>query len=99
LLHPSNRTTLYGEYYLDPSNGKVPNWKSVRTSTAKYIETYDGSGNITFKEYYNLVADPDENDNLLGDGDPSNDPPAWVITKMQKTLQQQAKCVGAACLI
>jgi hypothetical protein len=70
----------------------------VRTPTAKYIQTYNTDGGVSFREYYNLVADPDELTNLLGDGSSANDPPAATITTLTNRLNQMASCVGAACI-
>lgn len=98
LLEPSHRTMLLGEYSQDSANGSVPTWKSVRTLTDKYVETYDASGDVIATEYYDLIADPDENLNLLGDKNTANDPPAWVITNKKRDLQQQSTCTGAACV-
>ncbi len=39
----------------------------IRTGTVKYIQTYDTSENLIFAGYYDLVADPIENTNLLAD--------------------------------
>ena len=98
LLGPSSRTTMFSEYYLDSANGNVPTWKMVRTNTAKYIQTYNSTGTVIFREYYDLVADPSENANLLGDGNSSNDPSTAQITSLTNRLNSLATCAGAPCL-
>ena len=99
LLGASTRTTLYGEYWQDPANGKTSTWKMVRTATAKYIQTYNDAGTtVTFREYYNLVSDPNELTNLLGDSSTANDPPAATLTAMTNALNALATCTGAACV-
>jgi N-acetylglucosamine-6-sulfatase len=98
LLQPSNRTSVYAEYDKDSANGAIDTWKMVRTPTAKYIQTYNATGGVTFREYYNLVNDPAENTNLLGDGNSANDPPATTITQMTNLLNSYANCSGAACV-
>ena len=98
LLGPSSRTTMFSEYYLDSANGTVPTWRMVRTSTAKYIQTYNTSGAVTFREYYNLASDPSELTNLLGDGVTSNDPPASQITSLTTRLNSLATCAGTSCV-
>jgi arylsulfatase A-like enzyme len=98
LLQPSRRTTVYAEYYKDSANGAIDTWKMVRTRTAKYIQTYDTSGAVSFREYYDLVADPAENLNLLGDGTSANDPPASTITALRTQLTAFSTCSGAACV-
>ncbi len=95
----STRTTAYAEYYKDSANGNVPTWKMIRTATVKYIQTYDASGAVIFREYYNLTADPQENTNLLNDGNPANDPPAAELSELSGRLNAMATCAGQACLV
>lgn len=98
LLGTSSRTTMFSEYYLDSANGSVPTWKMVRTNTAKYIQTYNATGAVIFREYYDLVADPIENTNLLGDGNTANDPPTSQINTLTNRLSSLATCTGASCV-
>ena len=98
LLHQSQRTTMFSEYYKDPANGKASTWKMVRTHTTKYIQTYDPNGNVIFREYYDLVDDPAENTNLLHDGNPGNDPPASEVKALTNQLNAFATCAGSGCL-
>jgi N-acetylglucosamine-6-sulfatase len=98
LLGPSSRTVMFSEYYLDSANGGVPTWKMVRTATVKYIQTYDATGAVIFREYYDLVADPIENTNLLRDGNTANDPTASQITTLTNRLTSLATCAGASCV-
>ena len=98
LLRPSSRTSSFAEYYLDSANGSIPTWRMVRTPTVKYIQTYNTSGAVTFREYYDLVNDPAENRNLLADGTTSNDPPASTITALTNLLNAYATCSGAGCV-
>jgi N-acetylglucosamine-6-sulfatase len=97
LLGAGSRTAMYSEYFLDSSNGNVPTQRMVRTPTVKYIQTYDAAGNVTFREYYNMVNDPNENLNLLGDASTANDPPASEVTALRNRLNAFAVCAGAAC--
>lgn len=98
LLGASTRTAMFSEYFLDSSNGNVPTLKMVRTPTVKYIQTYNASGAVTFREYYNLQNDPVENVNLLGDGTAANDPPASQVTALTNRLNAFATCAGPACV-
>jgi N-acetylglucosamine-6-sulfatase len=98
LLQPSRRTTMYSEYYVDGANPNIPSWRLVRTATTKYIQTYNTSGTVIAREYYNLTADPAENTNLLGDSNAANDPPAATITTLTNRLNAFATCTGAACV-
>jgi arylsulfatase A-like enzyme len=99
LLAPSNRTMVYGEYYVDTkANPNIPSWRMVRTRTAKLVLTRDATGAVIAREYYDLVNDPDELTNLLGDGNAANDPPASTITSMTSALTAFSTCTGAACV-
>lgn len=98
LLNPSNRTTVFSEYYKDSANGAIDTWRMVRTPTVKFILTYNATGGVIFREYYNLVNDPAENTNLLGDASTANDPPANEINQLTARINAYATCVGAACV-
>ena len=50
------RTTMYSEYYVDTANPNIPSWRMVRTRTAKYVQTYNTSGGVIAREYYNLTS-------------------------------------------
>jgi arylsulfatase A-like enzyme len=73
-------------------------WAAEETSTYHYIEYYDGpdvgTANIVFREYYDLRADPFELDNLLADGDPTNDPDVRDISAQ---LASDRRCSATAC--
>ena len=71
----------------------------IRTATVKYIHTYDESGNVIFREYYNLTADPQEFTNLLNDGNAANDPPAAELATLSGRLNAMATCAGAGCVV
>jgi hypothetical protein len=49
---------------------------------------------IVFREYYDLVADPWELRNLLGDADPSNDPDTSALSAQ---LAADRGCSSATC--
>ena len=98
LLGPSSRTSAFAEYYRDSANGNIPTWKMVRTATTKYIQTYDANGAVIFREFYNLANDPAENTNLLGDGNPGNDPSPAQITTLTNLLNAYATCAGSGCV-
>lgn len=98
LLRPARRTAMFAEYYQDSANGTVPTWKMVRTDRVKYVYTYNSAGAVTFREYYDLVADPMENTNLLRDGNSANDPPTSELNSMTTLLNQLSTCVGSGCV-
>jgi arylsulfatase A-like enzyme len=98
LLHPSTRTTMYSEYYKDSANGPVPPWRMVRSTHGKYIQTYEQTGAVIFREYYNLTSDPAENINLLADGNSANDPPQTEINALTAQLNSFRTCSGGGCV-
>jgi arylsulfatase A-like enzyme len=81
----------------------IPTWASFRTPAWQYIEYYDETDNrtIVFREYYDLLTDPWQLVNLLGDGNPANDPDPARISSLSAELQKTRACVGttgeAAC--
>jgi arylsulfatase A-like enzyme len=113
LLAPSptrNRWLTESWHETDPPAATdAPDWAALTTpppapgdSTTPYyhyIEYYDDFGAITFREYYDLRADPFELDNLYGsDGDPDNDPPTDPsATTLSARLAADRACSGTAC--
>lgn len=73
---------------------EVPTWKGLRSKTYAYTEYYNKQGEVNFREYYDLVNDPYELENLLEDDDPSNDAPADVLAAELATVKD---CEGSAC--
>jgi N-acetylglucosamine-6-sulfatase len=98
LLQPSDRTSVFAEYAKDSANGGIETWKMVREGNIKYIQTYNATGGVTFREWYNLANDPAENTNLLGDANSANDPPAAQVTAMTTLLNAYASCAGSGCV-
>jgi arylsulfatase A-like enzyme len=96
LLAPSTRSEVYAEYFNDSANSAtIPPWATVRGRTWQYIETYDiTTGARTFREWYDLTADPHMLRNLLADGDPTNDPSTTTVAARLATYRT---CAGAAC--
>jgi arylsulfatase A-like enzyme len=93
LLSPGARSFQLLEYWRSPDGGP-PGWASLRTTTHQYIEWYGDDGvTQTFREYYDLVNDPWQLQNLLADGNPANDP---NIAALSDELARQRTCVGAA---
>jgi hypothetical protein len=82
-----------------PAPARTPDWASIRTATSQYVEYYDPSRTVVIaREYYDLVTDPWQNRNLLGDGDSSNDPD---VASLSAQLAHDRGCAGttgeAAC--
>lgn len=73
----------------------VPAWASLRTEEAQYTEYYDEEGEVVFREYYDLVADPWQLTNPLGDADPDNDPEAEA-QELSEQLALDRVCYGTS---
>jgi arylsulfatase A-like enzyme len=72
-----------------------PSWLALRTATYEYVEYTDASRtSVSFREYYDLLDDPFELDNVLADDIPSNDPD---IAALHAALKRSASCVGSGC--
>ncbi|MGH9003041.1 MAG: sulfatase-like hydrolase/transferase, partial [Acidimicrobiia bacterium] len=75
----------------------IPTWASLRTPTYQYLEWYD-EDNTTIqadngKEYYDLVVDPYQLNNLLADGNPANDPD---VAGLSSRLHSLRTCTGTS---
>jgi arylsulfatase A-like enzyme len=92
LLEPEFRDRLLLEE--EENIHGLPDWASLLTRTYQYIEYYAGDGDVVEREYYNLTSDPRQLDNLLADGDETNDP---GLTTLQDRLARDRNCRGAAC--
>jgi arylsulfatase A-like enzyme len=68
-----------------------PSWATEVTPSEQYIEIYAADGTVTDREYYNLISDPYELNNLLKDGNPNNDSDANTLTQQ---LAQDRNCSG-----
>ena len=96
-LSPGGRNRLLTEYFFDDAN--MPNlqtWAATRTRTYQYVENYNQPelGGGTFREYYDLVADPWMLTNLYRDGNPNNDP---AVGPLSSALAADRQCSGATC--
>jgi arylsulfatase A-like enzyme len=91
LLTTHARARIILEYWLDPGDATIPTWVSVRTANLMFVEYYDALGNVSFREYYDLAADPWELINLLNDGDPANPD----IGQLQEYVTNGATCAGS----
>jgi arylsulfatase A-like enzyme len=92
MLSSYTRTRILLEYWLDPGDATIPTWISMRTPSLQFVEYYDANGNVTFREYYDLQADPWQLVNLLNDGNPSN--PA--IDALVAEVRSDALCSGTS---
>ena len=93
LLQASERSKILTEAW--PGHA---NWASIRTRTYQYIEYYNSTTGALKRgntEYYDLVKDPYQLNNLLGDDNPRNDP---FVPPLSAELLAARSCVGeAAC--
>jgi arylsulfatase A-like enzyme len=97
-IFDDSRNTFYMEYFLDSeaNGGRVGDWASLRTNTYQYTEWYasDGSGDVVFREYYDMVQDPWQLENLYGNSELSDDPD---FSALSIQLQNARVCKGIAC--
>ena len=71
----------------------VPNWAATRAGDYLYVEYYAEDRLVpAYREYYDLVSDPWELENLLGDLDPANDP--RNATQLSLQLHRDVTCAG-----
>jgi arylsulfatase A-like enzyme len=83
--------------YFQGDTGIAPTWASLTALDYQYVEYYDDNGDITFREYYDLDADPYQLTNTLGDGDPSNNPAPGVVADLSTRLADERDCAGPDC--
>jgi arylsulfatase A-like enzyme len=86
-----------------PTTDGFRNWASTRTATYQYIESYAENGvTIVFREYYDLVNDPEQRFNLYGpDGQPGGGDdlgtPDQPVSLLEQQLLRDRLCVGTQC--
>jgi arylsulfatase A-like enzyme len=91
LFAPGERDKILLEFHA--GHRGYPSWASIRTHTTHYTEYYGRDDrSVTFREYFDLVADPYQLDNLVADDDPSNDPD---VDTLSAELKLHRACQGA----
>jgi hypothetical protein len=83
--------------YFEGDTGIAPTWASLTALDSQYVEYYDEDGRVTFREQYDLVQDPFQLTNTLGDLDPSNNPGPVTLAGLSGRLAADRACVGSAC--
>lgn len=93
ILQPEARDRILLEHWF-----KRPDWASIRTSSYQYVEYYAAdSTTVVYREYYDLVSDPWQLTNLLGDVDVLNDPAPARIAQLSAQLALDRRCEGDEC--
>jgi arylsulfatase A-like enzyme len=96
LFSDANRDHLLFEYYRDPDAPGFGNWSAILTPSFEYVEWYSNDlTKVTFTEYYDLVVDPWQLENLLADQVAGNEP---NVERLGDWLADDRTCAGAACL-
>jgi arylsulfatase A-like enzyme len=96
LLSGLSRDRAFLEFFQEkpPGPRTTPDWASIRTAAYQYVEYYDPSfTTVIVREYYDLVGDPWQNHNLLGDADPFNDPD---VSALSAQLAHDRDCSGTS---
>jgi arylsulfatase A-like enzyme len=93
LLLAGGRDHLFLEHWAQ-EDVPVPSWGAILAQDFLYVEYRDESEDLLFREYYDLATDPWQLENLLGDGDPANDPPAQELEQLSRDVERGAACVG-----
>lgn len=93
LLQPSSRQRILLEYW-QGFEYPLDTWASLRTVDYQYIEYYNASGTVIYREYYDLANDPYQLENLLGNANVLDDP-QWI--PISNDLEQMRDCSGATC--
>jgi arylsulfatase A-like enzyme len=94
LLQNWQRQRVLLEYWAN-AESIIPTWRSIRTATEQYIETYhEATGAIASQEYYDLLSDPYQLTNLLGDADPANDPRPDRVASLSLQIEGDRECQG-----
>jgi arylsulfatase A-like enzyme len=98
LLSAVKRRALLLEYRRSPDAPGWPSWNALVTKRWEYVEWLrDDLSTLTFREYYDLQADPWQLDNVLRDGVSGNQPPD--ILTIQAELAAVKDCAGSSCVI
>ena len=91
------RDRLLLEFTKKPGgDGPLESWASTLTPDYEYTEYYDAAGQVVFREYFDLLTDPWQLQNTLGDSDPLNDPNLLEMQALTTQLNEDRSCQGPA---
>ena len=93
LIEGSRRNELLLEQWGNYNKG-LPDWASLVTPEGQYVEYYRREGRVSFREYYDLLEDPWQLENLIGDGRPGDVP---SLDKLSDRLRRYRRCAGPRC--
>ena len=96
LTPPWERDRILTEYRNNDNIWTPPTWASTRTRRLQYVEYYK-DGETIFRELYRLRSDPWQLRNVLGDGEPGNDPSPARLTELSSRLAADRVCAGPTC--
>lgn len=88
------REWLLLEWWKARGQSGIPPWRSLRSSDAQYTEYLNRRGKVIDREYYDLVDDPHQLENVLGDGRKRNDPDK---RSLRRRLRRYSDCSGGSC--
>ena len=95
LLGTYARQRILLEYFRSPDATAYPSWAATLRPGSQYVEYYgEDARTVAFAEYYDLVADPWQNQNLLADGVAGNEPDVGPLADV---LAADRACAGATC--
>jgi arylsulfatase A-like enzyme len=79
-----------------PMGGPIA-WASIVGKKYQYVEyRRQETGEVTFREYYDLANDPWQLANLYADADPTNDPPNEETARLSAILARDRRCAGTS---
>jgi arylsulfatase A-like enzyme len=90
LLGSDERKRLLIEHWGDAET-TIPDWASLRSAGYQYVEYYRPQGNVFFREFYDLQADPFELTNLVHEASRAQ------LDNLHKRLAQDRRCLGRSC--
>lgn len=96
LLGDETRSALFLEFESDFKKN-LPHWTSIVTPSSQYIEYRSRAGNLIFREYYDLISDPSQMENLFRSSDPDDAPPRWVRLDLTRMIEHGRSCMGETC--